>query len=127
MTEGEACKEAYESIFQHIEGGMELVRHTLSKLKETENCWEFVHLKSELMQQILDLLPIYAGDCPFCLLYLRDEETEEKNCKECPYGKIHGICSQSGYSTYSNLVGKISWLERAIFKYGRVPDDMEEK
>lgn len=126
MTEKEACKEAYKSIFQYIEGGIELVRRTLSKLKESENCWEFVHLKSRLMQQILDLLPIYAEDCPFCLVHLKDEETEEKNCEECPYGKFHGKCAQSKTSTYSKLLRRINWLGILIAEYGETPDDMEK-
>ena len=50
MTEKEACQQAYNDISHNIHYGVELLKDALLKLKEAENCWDFVKLKIQLIE-----------------------------------------------------------------------------
>jgi hypothetical protein len=118
MTEEQACKEAYEHIAKYIEEAQDWIKEVLNELKNATNCWDFLKVKKQLMYTIIDMLPIYIEDCPFCYIYKKDKE----DCEECPYGKMHGIC-RSVFSPYSRRMREIDNLMNAITNYGQIPDE----
>lgn len=54
---------------------------------------------------IVSMIPMGANHCYFCMALA------SLNCRSmCPYGEIHGFCSESD-SSYNNLSNKVFWLE----------------
>jgi len=97
----------------------ELNYHIELCIKEIENAKtveDIMRYKRNLLYICVRELPLQVGVCYFCLLY-KDKEKNELDCKNCEYGKIHGICLEPGSDYQIILKRKKNLLNEIDFSY----------
>lgn len=84
------------------------LKDTLAEVIEIES-WRFPGriLGYLLARRILDIFPLGVVHCYFCMA------DYDKDCRGCPYGKLHGICIYEG-SNYLRLEGNIRMLKNLM-------------
>lgn len=83
-------------IKQVINPGVEYVtKEDLEELKGFDCEWIVLQIKKEI-EEGLNIDDSYT--CPWCWHFLGD-------CKDCTYGKRHGVCGTGDTNTYSYFIG----------------------
>ena len=71
-------------------------------IKNSKTVEDIMRYKRNLLYMCVRELPLQATTCYFCLLH-RDKKTEDLNCEDCEYGKLHGICFEPD-SDYQSIL-----------------------
>ena len=83
-------------------------------MKREKSVEEIMRIKMKMLREHLDRLPLGDPLCYFC---------QKGKCKNCEYGKVHGICYKDS-SHYSFVMRTLGFfrdvLERFYYKNGEV-------
>jgi len=106
-----ADERAKEILLRELEEWFKLLKHTIKRMleamRETDTVETLMSLKRELLLRLIDLLPIDANHCYFCIVH-------HPHCKECEYAKVHGECSKEE-SDYYRIYSLLSMLKQEIY------------
>jgi hypothetical protein len=102
----------------------EIFKTVILETKAASSVEEIMVAKKMLLIKLLRGLPLGRSECYFCT----DDDTF-KSCKECLYGKAHGICCEGDdarekkikiptYDKITNLQEKMVEVIRHEFWYG---------
>jgi hypothetical protein len=86
-------KKALGSINQTVNDMNFKVNGCLHDLSIAKDYDEFMKAKAELIQAIVEGVPLEPSDCIYCVkMGFSGYEQKDGCCDQCEYGKTHGIC-----------------------------------
>ena len=95
---------------------MKKIIDSMEKAKSVE---EIMKLKKKLLLKAIDMLPIFAEECYFCILC-------SSECSICKYKDYHGVCHNSN-SDYMKIIEKrrelMELIEKLYYKGEKYKED----
>ena len=85
-----------------------IIDNQINNMKKVNSVEELTSIKRNLLIEYVSRMPLDRATCYFCL--------KNKNCRECEYGKVHGICFDDG-STYDKIISAKNRLIAELLKY----------
>jgi len=113
-TERFILKAIVKSIRDAEQALQRLLDENLHRMEKAETVEEVMAIKKDILIDWITTLPILGVNCYFC--YGFSELNVQEPCKICPYGKIHGKCSDPN-SDYRFIRERQSELIGAICRY----------
>lgn len=86
ISKEQAMKEAKAQIIKDIKLKCKSIIKTAQDIN-VDNIELFMREKHHLVKSIIFSIPSGCEHCPYCIV-------DSMNCKECDFGKIHGICTK---------------------------------
>ena len=107
-----ADEDTKDTLIYEFEQWSNSIKHIIDKIisamRKAETVEELMALKRELLLRLLDMLPLHANYCYFCVKNFT-------RCEKCEYAKFHGICTKEP-SDYATIKRKLDEL-KTLIKY----------
>jgi len=102
----EALKELIDNLEDWLDEFNAKMKGIIDNMRKAKSVEEVMKLKKEMLLKILDMMPLSASYCYFCILHFED-------CSECIYSDYHGSCIDLA-SDYVKIMDKKRELWRMI-------------
>ena len=102
----------YQEINNNMESHIKTVTQLTKSLKvaaEMGDVDKVMQFKQDIMQEMIDAMPIGTRSCPYCAQYM-------PGCEDCPYMEQHDKCGNPT-SDYARLLEALGVVSRHILTY----------
>lgn len=90
------------------------IKSISSDIEDAEEIVDLLKYKQQLIDTMLDMIPLGHVHCPYCLIY-------DRKCHKCSYGHKHTECGDIN-STYLKLLGAVEDVTSLIMNiYSFIP------
>lgn len=123
-------KEARNNVVSNLQENNQIIQedatHILYKMEMADTVEEMMKLKQDLIRTYIGYLPVYEQGCYFCVQRKQHQyPPEESLCDNCPYGRLHGICSRGG-SDWSKMKNALEEVEKLLRYYYKPEETYKE-